>query len=194
MNRKAYAMFFAGFVSGVLAMVFLADIFVNGPSWLKMSRAAPPPTPKKAAVQAEEPEYGSIVPLADLDLKTRIAGRLGHPLGRILTIRGEWIDPVDPRKDIHDLPIFRVEMVNGKYLTDPVEFPRSAIRAFSDGTEHLPATGEIWEMRGTEVGGYVGLPRELYIDAARDPTDKLNRTPYEFRTHFFCSRVRVIYE
>lgn len=194
MNRKMYATFFAGFAAGVLAMVFLADVFVNGPSWLKMSRAAPPAPKKKVEAKTEEPEYGLIVPLADLDVKARIAGRLGHPLGRIITIRGEWIEPIDPRKDFNDLPIFRVEWVNGKFLEEYVEFPRSAIRGFSDGEEHLPAAGEVWEMRGTEIGGYVGLPSELYIDASRDPAAKQNKTPYEFRTHFFFSRVRLLYE
>lgn len=191
MNRKMYATFFAGFLAGAMAVVFLADLFVNAPAWLRLPRAEPA-AQIAMKPKAEEPELARVVPLADLDVKTRLAGRLGHPLGRIVTIRGEWIEPLNPVKDFADLPIFRVDSVNGKYLQEPVEFTRPSVRGFTDRDGNVPHAGDFWEMRGTELGGYLGLPPELFTDAARDPAAQQVKTPYGFYTYFFCSRVRVL--
>lgn len=191
MNRKMFATFVAGFIAGVMAMVFLADIFVNGSSWLRLPRAQPARQVTPAPQKKEDFEYGLIVPLADLDLKARIGGRLGYPVGHVVTIRGEWIEPLGRVKNIADLPIFRVDSVNGRALEEPVEFTRSSIRGFMDSEQHIPVAGDTWEIRGAELGGYVGLPPELAADSSRDPAQKF-KTPFGFSTYFHCSRVRVI--
>jgi hypothetical protein len=60
----------------------------------------------------------------DIGTRVQIVGRLGYPLGELVTIRGTWIRPRGlpnaPVKD--DAPYFTVTSVNGRKLDAPVSF------------------------------------------------------------------------
>ena len=61
---------------------------------------------------------------SDIGTRVQIIGRLGYPLGELVTIQGSWIRPRglpnQPPKD--DTPYFSVTSVNGKRLETPVRF------------------------------------------------------------------------
>ncbi len=124
---------------------------------------------------------------SDIGTRVQIIGRLGYPLGELVTIQGSWIRPRglpnQPPKD--DTPYFSVTSVNGKRLETPVKFD-----FFSKtwGAKDIPAEeGPVWEMRGCESGGFRGTPREVRDDALSGP----NPPPtvahiwwhYEFKFH-----------
>ncbi len=62
--------------------------------------------------------------VSDIGKRVQIIGRLGYPLGELVTIRGAWIRPRglpnQPLKD--DTPYFSVTSVNGRRLETPVIF------------------------------------------------------------------------
>ena len=104
---------------------------------------------------------------SDIGSKVAIGGRLGVPLGRVVTIRGEW-----SRRDASGRVVspkegglrLVVSTINGDRLERPLDF-----RAYllSPILPHLfedfpPAKGDVWEIRGIETGSYLGVPDEVF--------------------------------
>ncbi len=111
----------------------------------------------------------------DISKTVQIIGRLGQPLGSLVTIRGAWVSPGNRAKD-RSLQ-FHVSHVNGKELAEKVKLAPGQISAiFSRGDRcrgrgpkpgepwdwkydfagHTPpperTEGEVWEMLGVEMG------------------------------------------
>jgi hypothetical protein len=103
---------------------------------------------------------------SDIGHRTVIKGRLGFPLGTVVTIRGQW-ERVEPAKDIPTMTsslTFVAKEVNQTRLDEPLRFASDLmspliVGAFKDPPRHV---GDIWEVRALEAGRFLGLP-----DAAR---------------------------
>jgi hypothetical protein len=147
----------------------------------------------------------------DIPKTVRIVGRLGQPLGDLLTIRGKWTSPGLFVKD--DTLVFHVNLVNGK---KPKESPGlhglqvSAIfptwggrkpkpgeswdwRFHWGGSEPspTPVEGETWEMMGVETGSF----QEYSKDAWREiggPAAQGSPSMAGFVTRFEFIAVRKI--
>jgi hypothetical protein len=107
-----------------------------------------------------------------------IIGSLGFPLGEILTVQGQWSnrDASGRRLTIKETWLmFLVTSVNGKRLEKPVDFRGFLVSAIADGDmEDLrPTRGDVWEMRGIEIGTYHGVPPEVI--------GELYPSPYEMK-------------
>ncbi len=151
----------------------------------------------------------------DIPEKAQIIGRLGKPLGDLITIRGKWIKPGRQAKD-RSLTL-HVDRVNGKALEAAIELHSLQVRTISllrhergrkprpgepwdwhfdlKGTE-LPPTrsdGEVWEMAGVETGEFdtdsEDAWREIEISSALEQSP-----PHEegFVTRFKYIAVRSV--
>jgi hypothetical protein len=110
---------------------------------------------------------GTPLSVSDLNRNVQLIGRLGHPLGELLTIRGVWF--TEP--SLNGGSWFCVFRVNETALETPVEFSGASLHDLTGKvlfrqlsrleTTASPATGEVWELRGVEAGGYVGEPPSL---------------------------------
>ena len=77
------------------------------------------PTPR------QEKHVGPLeVRASDIGKSITIVGRLNHPLGQEITIRGEWMWPSDDDSEVTKLaePSFAAVEVNGNRLAEPVVF------------------------------------------------------------------------
>lgn len=95
--------------------------------------------------------------------RIQIIGRLGHPLGEILTIRGQWRPPGRRVKD----PAFHfvVTEVEGKKLATSVEFHSRGVYLPRDATPES-LVDKLCELRGYEGGGFWGDPGRFHLEAA----------------------------
>lgn len=87
--------------------------------------------------------------------RVQIIGRLGRPLGEMLTIRGRWKRPGPRVKD----PAFHfvVTEVDGKNLATPVDFHDRGVYLPGEATPESLAD-KICELRGYEGGSFWGDP------------------------------------
>jgi hypothetical protein len=89
--------------------------------------------------------------------KLAVMGRLGLPLGTLVTVTGEAIPNTSLNKaDAGDALFLSISSVNGKPLSAPVNFPFRKAQDSIDVAE--PKIGDSFEFRGYETGGYVGVP------------------------------------
>ena len=101
---------------------------------------------------------------SDIGRSTVIIGLLGHPIGKLITIEGEWYLPdISLEKDIdpkNDRLWLRINAVDGETPTLLVRFPSTRLtRAWRLKQEPPPPEiGDVWQLRGVESGGYKGTP------------------------------------
>jgi hypothetical protein len=160
-DMKARNWVFAGAAIGV---AMLAGLMAEG-QVDKASRKgaekfpgdAPGAAPERP-IEGEPPVQTVLV--TDIGTRVQLIGRIGYPLGKLVTIQGAWIRPRglpgQPVKD--DSPRFTVTSVNGNKLLTPVSFEADL---FSEawGAEEIPqSNGPVWEVRGCETGGFRGTP------------------------------------
>jgi hypothetical protein len=131
----------------------------------------------------------------DIGTRVHIIGRLGCPLGEVVTVRVEFVgEEIQPGgllpKDT--LRYFQVTEVNGKRLTTPVRFAERDFSLAGGDIEPLsPRKGMVWEVRGAELGQYRGMPpalgRELHskVPAQRAYT-------FGFYTYFEYASYRAL--
>ncbi len=198
---KAQNWAFAGAAIGVL---MLAGLMAEG-QVEKTSRKRAENFPRDASGAAPagpievQPPVQKVL-TSDIGTRVQIIGRLGYPLGELVTIRGAWIQPRglpnQPVKD--DTPYFSVTSVNGKRLETPVIFD-----FFSEawGAEEIPRQeGPVWEVRGCESGGFRGTPREVRDDASRGPVQAPTTAhpwwhyEFRFRSEFIYSSFKSLEE
>lgn len=121
---------------------------------------------------------------ADLTSKRfQIIGRLGHPLGEMLTIRGQWQHP-DSRVKDYSLRFAATE-VEGEKLTASVVFERGGIYLPRE-TSPESLEGKLCELRGFEGGRFRGAPNDFYEKAVQQPHG------FGFATEFHTASVKVI--
>ena len=163
-------------------------------------RGGPPPGSAQDQAPARPLRAVQRVAASEIGKSVEIVGTLGLPLGEVLTIRGEW--------SMHDLSGRRLSMketwlmfivftINGKELEKPVEFREFLVSRIDSLAveEAKPAVGEIWEMRGVELGRYHGVPpeavTELYPGHRMRPAGRVN-FGYGFYTDFRYISRRVV--
>ena len=109
-----------------------------------------------AGDQEREP---SIIHYNDIPERVQIIGKLGQPLGQLITVRGKWTASF-PSKPAS--PVFMVNQVNDRHLDPPVEFDdvEPVWRKYAEFTRNT--VGEEWELRGVETGGFVGFSDKVW--------------------------------
>lgn len=128
-----------------------------------------------ASDQKPEPR---MVHYADIPEQVQIIGKLGQPLGQLVTVRGKWTTPF-PSKPA--LPVFVVDQVNGRLLDAPAEFDEVEPVVGDGGEVGRRVVGEQWELRGVETGGFVGFSDKVWNELGEPPMQK---PPRGFLTRF----------
>ena len=75
-----------------------------------------------------EEERVKLVPVQSIEAgKVQIVGRLGVPIGTVVTVSGKWHAPGGVPTKLESGIDFRITSINGKRLSDPVVFDKSEI-------------------------------------------------------------------
>jgi hypothetical protein len=99
------------------------------------------------------------VRLADLSPPRKVIGSLGHPLGTVVTIAGQWKSGDRPAIDKE----FVVTRVNGVSLLSPCVFERHDMELIlSTGGPAPFEDGAIYMLRGYESGTFSGVPLAVF--------------------------------
>lgn len=128
-----------------------------------------------AGDQKREPK---MVQYSDIPERVQIIGKLGQPLGQLVTIRGRWTAPF-PSKPAS--PVFMVNEVNGRFLNPPTEFKNVEPVLGKDAEFTKKTVGEEWELRGVETGGFEGFSDEVWEELGQQT---MQRPPRGFLTRF----------
>jgi len=124
-----------------------------------------------ACEEVQEKQAITTVRAEDIGKTVEIQGRLGYPLGTLITIRGKWTDP-----GYKDSPILEVGLVNGRKIDKPVMLCPGQVTQIHHGYKgrngkpgeswdwHFdwkgeipsprPELGQTWEMVGVETGTF----------------------------------------
>lgn len=114
--------------------------------------------PEVFAEDAESRQARVVVSSSSLVENLSIVGRLGHPIGSLVTIRGIWHVP-GPKG-----PDFEVTHINGARLTEPVFFSYLSNNVESpELRDYRPLDGEVWERRAFESGEFFGVPHDAFV-------------------------------
>jgi hypothetical protein len=122
------------------------------------------------------------VPIGELGRKFRLVGKLGVPLGEMVTVQGVVI--AGPDKGWDGGPNLRVQRINGRAIQRIVELPlRPFFGDFDEGPAEdtrlpEPVCGRSYEFRAYETGGFVGTPFEAM--------DESGVTLQTSEHHFHC--------
>jgi len=132
---------------------------------------------------------------SDIGKRVQIIGLLGHPLGKLVTLRGSWTFPRELEKD--GQPTFAVTSVNGKKLNNPVKFRNSDFHCVVGGLDdEIPQReGDTWEVRGCESGRFFGAPGDVLGDVSEGgkplpPIQQARR--FGFYTYFMYSSYKPV--
>lgn len=114
---------------------------------------------------------------ADL-MKRPVLGRLGHPLGEIVSIEGIFADGTFTKvKQDDGWILVRVRGVNGKALKDEQVFQ------YQMAAKGSPAAGAEFKFIGYETGGFTGIPNDAF-----KYTPPVATTGFGFTTEFVFLR------
>jgi hypothetical protein len=130
-----------------------------------------------------EPE---MVHYSDIPERVQIIGKLGQPLGQLVTVRGRWAVP-NPSKPAS--PDFVIDEVNGRLLDPPVKFSADFHGLEPVGKKDAEFTikvGEEWELRGVETGGFVGFSQEVWREIREESGEHVAQTPPQGFLTRFC--------
>jgi hypothetical protein len=162
-------------VTSALLVVMIANLIVQS-HFTKTVSADSPAAPVEFSVD----EVGKHLTLI---------GRLGKPLGTMMTVRGKWSYPKELVKD--GSLRFTVSHVNDQPLGQPFEFNiRQLAVVTKNGTSAIPTSreggaklaGTEWTIRAYESGSVEIIPADFWKETApyarpyyfRDFTSKLN--------------------
>ena len=117
---------------------------------------------------ADETSKVAAVRATDLVQTVKVIGRLGRPLGTMLTVQGTWHYPDDRVKD-YSLR-FTITHIDSRPLKSPIELNVAQVRAFTrdrnnaiPGYEHHRAlAGVSWTLRAFETGRFNLEPAEFW--------------------------------
>ena len=119
-----------------------------------------------------------MVHYSDIPERVQIIGKLGQPLGQLVTVHGRWTAFLSKPSS----PIFIVNRVNGRPLDPPAEFEDvEPVWKEADADFTKKTVGEEWELRGVETGGFVGFSDKVWQELGQ-PT--MQRPPRGFLTRF----------
>ena len=138
-------------------MVMLDGTIAARGQWT-LTKAKEPATNRRASnsTGSDENPAPRMVHYSEIPDRLQIIGKLGQPLGRLVTVRGRWTAPF-PSSPAS--PVFMVNQVNGRLLAAPVEFVDVEPVWEKDAELAKKTVGEEWELRGVETGGFVGVQR-----------------------------------
>jgi hypothetical protein len=127
-----------------------------------------------ASGETQEPKS---VNAADIGVKVQIIGKLGTPIGTLMSIRGQWRMPsfgASPPPKPPELQ-FHVTHLDGKPLSKETIYFASAVRAINlkDQRNH-EADGVVWEMRAFEGGQFVNLAERHWQEFYKAPVSALD--------------------
>jgi hypothetical protein len=136
---------------------------------------------------------------SDIGDRVLIIGLLGHPLGEVVTIQGEWLFPEVPEGTLpgkdHQLELV-ITLVNGKRLDKPPRFSSSMVSPIIGGrVQDIPRrAGDVWEVRGIESGRYRGIPADILGELYPHPMAAIPQMTHSFGyyTEFYFSSCRII--
>ena len=128
-----------------------------------------------------------MVHYSDIPERVQIIGKLGQPLGQLVTVRGKWTWPF-PSKPA-ELPVFMVNQVNARPLDPPAEFDDVQPVWGKDAEFAKKTVGEEWELRGVETGGFVGFSDKVWEELGQPP---MQRPPRGFLTRFCYVKAKRI--
>jgi hypothetical protein len=91
----------------------------------------------------------------------RLIGRLGEPLGKVLTLQGVVID--GPSKGYEGGPNLRVQRINGRATLDDILIKLQVLFGRLSDLE----VGKTYELKGYQTGEFVGIPDEANENGAQ---------------------------
>jgi hypothetical protein len=98
----------------------------------------------------------------DIGDKVMVLGRLGHPLGEMMTVKGVWAAPKST-ESWKDRLIFHVTSVNGKQLAEPAIFNVYVVDVVDRARKTVcPSAGELWEVRAYENWSLRNQPADYW--------------------------------
>ncbi len=124
----------------------------------------------------------------DIGSRAEIHGKLGLPLGRLMTIQGRCLREAD-QKEYSGYVVFRVAKVNGKGLDRLIEIPVTTFGGRADSIK----VERTYELRGYEHGQFRGIPNDAYQEYVRDGKPHFaTSTGYHFETEFALVSARPL--
>lgn len=129
------------------------------------------------------PEKRKPIPVAELEA-AGVLGRLGQPLGTVVTIEGVVADEKYERPKIDDRQILLlVRRVNGTKLA------KEQVFCFSDPTKSFaqPKANAAFKYLGYETGGFEGVPEQVWEHFGRSAV-----AGFGFQTHFHFLRDELV--
>ena len=117
------------------------------------------------------PKVQQKIPVAEIGKGVQLIGRLGHPLGTMVTLTGTWAYPDQSKgpTKIYDLQ-FTIRTVNGEPLMPPLVvdvwlmhvLDKNKQNAIPSHDRHAELAGASWSIRGYETGRYTVTPDEYW--------------------------------
>ncbi|WP_404308187.1 hypothetical protein [Neorhodopirellula lusitana] len=120
---------------------------------------------------ADDPPRSTRVSVDDLDQSIVLVGRLGHPLGTMLTLYGTWGYPDQSGGTTKDFSLeLTIHTVNGKRLAKRLTLKTGAVHVIDkSGTSQIPPhkmhkelDGVAWSLRAYETGRFTVMPDEYW--------------------------------
>jgi hypothetical protein len=115
----------------------------------------------------DDAQWAATVNVREFGSRVQVVGRMGRPLGSVITIQGTWRaakgtpeHPVKPRE-----PRLEVTEVDGRRLNEPVIISQEALKAFAGNIDMTHGEAEVWQLRGIETCCMRGLPQRFYEEA-----------------------------
>lgn len=139
------------------------------------------------SIAADQKPKTRSVHYSDMPGRVRIMGKLGRPLGQLVTVRGRWRaqDESKPGQPA----VFVVEQVGGRLLDPPAEFTDVEVVWKEDAAFEKKTVGEEWELRGVETGGFVGFGDEVWEEVGMQA---MSHPPRGFLTRFCYVKARRV--
>ncbi len=120
-----------------------------------------------ASEQNREPR---MVHYSDIPGRVQLIGKLGQPLGQLVTVRASWKAPHPSKPGLSAVLV--VNQLDGRPLDPPVEF--HDVEAVWEKSEEVTKRiiGQEWELRGVETGGFVGFSDEVWEEVGQPPMQR----------------------
>lgn len=111
------------------------------------------------------------IDVGDLNRTVELIGRLGHPLGTMLTIDGTWGYPDQSGGPTKEYSLeFAIHSVNGKRLARTLTLKTGSVHVIDKSgsslipphNRHAELDGVSWSLRAFETGQYTVMPDEYW--------------------------------
>ena len=109
--------------------------------------------------------------VTDLGIGYELIGRLGQPLGTMLTVKGKWGYPDQSKgpTKVYELQ-FTLTEIDGVTCKHPLVFDVGAVHVIDKQRnslipaqdKHRDLDGSTWEFRAFETGRHTSMPQEYY--------------------------------